>query len=114
MPKAVLFSLRHVLYDGNEIPVPKAIDRPSMSGMELNMAAEQNQPPGSQRSPGHLEQEENRLWRLALWFMVLLAVALAVLLWERLESSSLPPGRNRTRAADSGRSVRSVCLRPPA
>jgi PAS domain S-box-containing protein len=50
------------------------------------MAAEQNQPPGSQRSPGHLEQEENRLWRLALWFMVLLAVALAVLLWERLEN----------------------------
>mgnify|MGYP003694381275 CR=1 FL=1 len=43
-------------------------------------------PPGSQRSPGHLEQEENRLWRLALWFMVLLAVALAVLLWERLET----------------------------
>ena len=50
------------------------------------MAAEQNQPPGSQRSPGHLEQEENRLWRYALWFMVLLAVALAVLLWERLET----------------------------
>jgi PAS domain S-box-containing protein len=50
------------------------------------MAAEQNQSPGSQRSPGHLEQEENRLWRLALWFMVLLAVALAVLLWERLEA----------------------------
>ncbi len=57
-----------------------------MSGMELNMAAEQNHPPGSQRSPGHLEQEENRLWRLALWFMVLLAVALSVLLWERLET----------------------------
>jgi PAS domain S-box-containing protein len=49
------------------------------------MAAEKNQPPGSQRSPGHLEQEETRLWRLALWFMVLLAAALAVLLWERLE-----------------------------
>jgi PAS domain S-box-containing protein len=49
------------------------------------MAAEENHPPGSQRSPGHLEQEETRLWRLALWFMVLLAVALAVLLWERLE-----------------------------
>jgi PAS domain S-box-containing protein len=57
-----------------------------MSGMELTMAAEQNQPPGSQRSPGHLDQEENRLWRLALLFMVLLAAALAVLLWERLES----------------------------
>jgi len=50
------------------------------------MAAEQNQPPGSQRSPGHLDQEENRLWRYALWFLVLLAVALAALLWERLEN----------------------------
>jgi PAS domain S-box-containing protein len=50
------------------------------------MAAEENHPPRSQRSPGHLEQEETRLWRLALWFMVLLAVALAVLLWERLET----------------------------
>ncbi len=50
------------------------------------MAAEENRPPRSQRSPGALEQEETRLWRLALWFMVLLAVALAVLMWERLES----------------------------
>src|SRR5215469_963053 len=50
------------------------------------MAAELNRPPRSQRSPGHLEQEENRLWRLALWFMVLLAAALAALLWERLEA----------------------------
>src|SRR5215469_3770153 len=50
------------------------------------MAAELNRPPRSQRSPGHLEQEENRLWRLALWFMVLLAAALAALLWERLQS----------------------------
>lgn len=50
------------------------------------MAAEENPSPRSQRSPGHLEQEETRLWRLALWFMILLAVALAVLLWERLET----------------------------
>ena len=50
------------------------------------MAAEENRPPRSQRSPGHLEQEETRLWRLALWFMVLLAAALAALLWERLEA----------------------------
>jgi len=50
------------------------------------MAAEENPSPRSQRSPDHLEQEETRLWRLALWFMILLAVALAVLLWERLES----------------------------
>jgi PAS domain S-box-containing protein len=50
------------------------------------MAAEENRPPRSQRSPGHLEQEETRLWRLALWFLVLLAAGLAALLWERLES----------------------------
>jgi PAS domain S-box-containing protein len=50
------------------------------------MASEENPSPRSQRSPDHLEQEENRLWRLALWFMILLAVALAVLLWERLET----------------------------
>jgi len=50
------------------------------------MAAEENPSPRSQRPPGHLEQEETRLWRLALLFMVLLAVALAVLVWERLQS----------------------------
>ena len=50
------------------------------------MAAEENHSPRSQRPPGHLEQEETRLWRLALLFMVLLAVALAVLVWERLQS----------------------------
>jgi len=50
------------------------------------MAAEENPSPRSQRSPDHLEQEETRLWRLALWFMILLAVALTVLLWERLET----------------------------
>jgi PAS domain S-box-containing protein len=56
------------------------------TGLYFFMAAEQNRPPRSQRSPGHLEQEETRLWRLALWFMVLLAAALAALLWERLQS----------------------------
>jgi PAS domain S-box-containing protein len=61
------------------------------------MAAEENRPPSSQGSPGHLEQEETRLWRLALWFMVLLAAALAGLVWERLESlpyhlSAIAPG----------------------
>ena len=50
------------------------------------MAAEENPSPRSQRSPDHLEQEETRIWRLALWFMILLAVALTVLLWERLET----------------------------
>src|ERR1700747_868075 len=55
-------------------------------GLALGMAAEENRPPRSQRSPSQLEREENRLWRLSLWFMILLASALAAVLWERLES----------------------------
>ena len=50
------------------------------------MAAEQNQPPGSQRSPGHLEKEETRLWRLALGSWCCWPLALAALLWERLQT----------------------------
>src|SRR3954463_13655512 len=42
--------------------------------------------PTSQRSPGHLEQQESQLWRWTLLFMILLAVALAGLMWERLEA----------------------------
>ncbi len=85
LSKAVLFSLRSVLYDGNQIPESRV--RVSLRSPGLNdMAAEKNQPPGSQRSPGHLEQEETRLWRLALWFMVLLAAALAAALWEPLQA----------------------------
>jgi PAS domain S-box-containing protein len=38
------------------------------------------------RTPGHLENEEARLWRLALLFVVLLATALAAVSWERLQS----------------------------
>jgi len=38
------------------------------------------------RPPGHLEQEEGRLWRIALFFLVLLATGLAALSWERLQS----------------------------
>ncbi len=41
---------------------------------------------GTPRSPDHLEREESQLWRWALGFMVVLAVALAGLLWERLEN----------------------------
>jgi len=40
----------------------------------------------SPRPPGNLEREESQLWRWLLLFMVLLAVALAALLWERLEN----------------------------
>src|SRR5579863_5239284 len=42
--------------------------------------------PRAPRPPGKLEREESQLWRWVLGFMVLLSVALAGLLWERLES----------------------------
>src|SRR3954467_666915 len=46
-------------------------------------------PPSRHSVPqGHLEREESQLWRWALGFMVLLAVALTALLWERMESIS--------------------------
>src|SRR5215469_7574418 len=38
------------------------------------------------RPSGNLDREESQLWRWILGFMVLLAVALTVLLWERLEA----------------------------
>ena len=38
------------------------------------------------RPPDKLDKEESQLWRWALWFMVLMAVALSGLLWERLEN----------------------------
>jgi len=50
--------------------------------MSLDPANESRTP----RNPGTLEREESQLWRWALGFMVLLAVALAGLLWERLEN----------------------------
>jgi PAS domain S-box-containing protein len=40
----------------------------------------------SPRPSGNLEKEESQLWRWALSFMLLLAVALTALLWERLET----------------------------
>lgn len=42
--------------------------------------------PRSPRPPGNLEREESQLWRWLLGFMVFLSVALAGLLWERLEA----------------------------
>src|SRR5712692_6096240 len=50
------------------------------------MSQEGKQPVGPGRTPGHLEQEEAKLWRLALLFLVLLATALAAVSWERLQS----------------------------
>lgn len=79
----MLFTPGNVLYDASRRPFPGYCAGP---GLALPMAAEQNRPPRSQRSPGHLEQEETRLWRLALWFLVLLAAGLSAVLWERLEA----------------------------
>jgi two-component system NtrC family sensor kinase len=42
--------------------------------------------PHSPGTPGNLEREESQLWRWALLFMVFLSVALAAMLWERLEN----------------------------
>src|SRR5438552_8690010 len=44
----------------------------------------EDKPAGHQT--GHLEKEEIRLWRLALWFLVLLAIGFAALAWERLQN----------------------------
>src|SRR5215469_18259775 len=61
------------------------------------MAVEENPSPSSRRSPSQLEREETKLWRLALWFVVLLAAGLAALMWERLQNvpyhlGALAPG----------------------
>jgi PAS domain S-box-containing protein len=38
------------------------------------------------RTPRHLEQEEAKLWKLVLWFLILLATAVAALSWDRLQN----------------------------
>jgi len=43
-------------------------------------------PGQSSRTPGTLDREESQLWRWLLGFMLLLAVALTALLWERMDS----------------------------
>jgi PAS domain S-box-containing protein len=50
------------------------------------MSSDPVQPSRTPPPAGNLEQEESQLWRWLLGFMVLLAVALAGLLWERLEN----------------------------
>jgi PAS domain S-box-containing protein len=46
----------------------------------------QDQPTPPPRPPGHLEQEERKLWRYTLLFLILLATGLAALSWERLQN----------------------------
>jgi len=50
------------------------------------MTDEENLEARPSRNAGRLEKEENRLWRLALMFVVLLATALAAVSWERLQA----------------------------
>ncbi|HVO79200.1 MAG TPA: PAS domain S-box protein [Terriglobales bacterium] len=47
--------------------------------------AEDEKQPARPRTPGHLDREEERLWRYALWLLVVLAAGLAVLSWQTLE-----------------------------
>jgi PAS domain S-box-containing protein len=42
--------------------------------------------PRSPQSTAAFDREESQLWRWVLWFMILLAVTLAGLLWERLDN----------------------------
>ena len=50
------------------------------------MTPDPNQPQRAALPQGNLDREESQLWRWALGFMILLAFALAALLWERLEA----------------------------
>lgn len=50
------------------------------------MATDLNNAAQGPRPPGQLDREESQLWRWVLGFMLLLAVALTALLWERLEA----------------------------
>ena len=50
------------------------------------MTPDPNQPQRAALPQGNLDREESQLWRWALGFMILLAFALAGLLWERLEA----------------------------
>src|SRR5438132_14241767 len=52
----------------------------------VTLSDEKERCPRPPRAPGHLEQEESKLWRLALLFLVLLATGLAALSWERLQN----------------------------
>jgi PAS domain S-box-containing protein len=50
------------------------------------MAEDETQPKRPGRASGYLEKEESKLWRLALGFLVLLAIAFGAISWERLQN----------------------------
>jgi PAS domain S-box-containing protein len=57
-----------------------------MFGLNRLMPEDPISSPSKPRIPGNLEREESQLWRWLLGFMLLLAVALSALLWERLDN----------------------------
>ena len=50
------------------------------------MSPDRNDAARNSRPQRTLEQEESQLWRWVLGFMLVLAVALTALMWERLET----------------------------
>src|SRR5579864_1406798 len=50
------------------------------------MSLDFDSPPRAPRPTANFDKEESQLWRWALLFMILLASALAALMWERLEN----------------------------
>ena len=50
------------------------------------MSQKENEPDPRVPTPGQLDKEEDWLWRIALLFLVFLAVALVAMSWDRLES----------------------------
>lgn len=54
--------------------------------MNASPMAEKKETSSSERPSRHFEQEESRLWRLSLWFLILLATGMAALSWERLQN----------------------------
>src|SRR5437868_14271684 len=50
------------------------------------MAHEEKQPDRPSRAPSQLEREESWLWRVSLLLLVMLAVGMAALSWERLQN----------------------------
>ena len=54
----------------------------------LSMSPDLNQPPRTPLPQGSLDKEESQLWRWSLGFMIVLAVAVAGLMWEQLDNIS--------------------------
>jgi PAS domain S-box-containing protein len=77
----LLFTLRLLNYDCQKTPPRRMQCGPANLGVRPMSQEDKNS-----RTPSHLEQEESKLWRIALLFLVLLATGLAAVSWERLEN----------------------------